>query len=83
MAEDLEGSNKTVHNEIQKLRANFCNGCGVAAAATGFIIPFLKQVQSPDDWKGWVPVAVFGGIGISVALLCHAVGRIYIFKIKE
>jgi hypothetical protein len=83
MAEKLNGPNKTVHNEIQKLRATFCNGCGIAAAATGFIIPFLQQVRTPDNWVGWIPIALFGSIGISVALICHSVARIYIFRIKE
>ena len=83
MTNDLDGPNKTVHNEIQMLRANFCNGCGIAAAATGFIVPFLKQMQTPDNWPNWVSIALYGSIGISVALLCHSIARVYIFEMKE
>jgi hypothetical protein len=82
MASGLDGPNKTVHNEIQKLRANFCNGCGIAAVAAGLILPVLRQFQSPD-WLGWLPVAIFGSVGLSVGLICHSIARIYIFKIKE
>jgi cytochrome b subunit of formate dehydrogenase len=80
--ERLDGPNKTVHNEIQKLRANFLNGCGIAAGATGVIIPFLQQLHSQDNWQ-WIPFAVYGSIGIAIALLCHSLARIYIFKIRE
>ena len=82
MAKDLDGPSKTIHNEIQKLRANFCNGCGIAAVAAGLILPVLKQIQSPD-WLGWLAVAIFGAIGLGVGLFCHSVARIYIFKLKE
>jgi hypothetical protein len=82
MANGLDGPNKTVHNEIQKLRANFCNGCGIAAVTAGVLLPVFKQIQSPD-WLGWLSVAIFGSICLSIGLLCHAVARIYIFKIKE
>ena len=82
MANGLDGPNKAVHNEIQKLRANFLNGCGIAAVAAGLILPAFKQIQSPG-WLGWLPVAIFGALCLSVGLLCHAVARIYIFKIKE
>ncbi|MHC2627062.1 hypothetical protein ACVIW2_009094 [Bradyrhizobium huanghuaihaiense] len=79
---DLDGPNKTVHNEIQKLRASFCNGWGIAAVAAGLILPVLKQIQT-SDWLGWLPVAVFAGIGLGVGLFCHSIARIYIFKLKE
>ncbi|WP_271605650.1 hypothetical protein [Bradyrhizobium sp. CCBAU 11434] len=80
--DDLADSSKTVHNEIQKLRANFCNGCGIAAVAAGLILPVLKQVQSPD-WIGWLAVAALGAAGLSVGLLCHSIARIYILKLKD
>jgi hypothetical protein len=80
--DDLDGPNKTVHNEIQKLRASFCNGCGIAAVAAGLILPVLKQFQSPD-WIGWVLVAFYGALGLSVGLICHSVARFYILKLKE
>jgi uncharacterized membrane protein YjfL (UPF0719 family) len=84
MDDKLDGPNKTAHNEIQKLRANFCNGCGIAAAAAGIIIPLVKQFQEPaDKWIGWVQVALFGVMALSLALFCHSIGRIYILKIKE
>jgi hypothetical protein len=82
MAGDLDGPSKVVHNEIQKLRANFLNGCGIAAVAAGLILPAIKQIQSPD-WLGWIPVAIFGAVCLCFGLLCHAVARIYIFRIKE
>lgn len=82
MTDNLDAPNLTAHNEIQKLRANFCNGCGIAAVAAGLIIPVLTQMQS-SDWLGWGRVAAFGICGVGIGLLCHSIGRIYVFKIKE
>jgi hypothetical protein len=76
MADDLEGPNKTVHNEIQKLRATFCNAAGITAATAGFVLPIMRLFQEPGNWtdvRSWV----FSGISSivrsgSFSILLHA-----------
>ena len=82
MARDLDGASKTVHSEIQKLRASFFNGCGIAAVAAGFLVPAAKAWATPG-WLALLPAAGYGLFGLTIGYLFHSIASCYILKIKE
>ena len=73
-----------VHNEIQKLRASFFNGCGIASGDAGVVIPFLQFMQQSTMSGEYFTKALISVVfGMSLGGLFHSIARIYIYKMKE
>ncbi|MDF3153253.1 hypothetical protein P3C58_14850 [Mesorhizobium sp. XAP10] len=61
-----------VHNEQVKLGATFFNNLGVAAFATGAIIPIVSLTAlGKSDLATWLPFAGGAGIGVFFHYMGH------------